>query len=100
MSAQIFLTPMHLLALDIYNRRDRPLADRAAYLRPLFAESLYVRMARVGVVYGIAGIGNKLLRGALRENVMSTTSQQHHQSSSVSSMMVLSIKESPPSSRK
>jgi hypothetical protein len=68
MAAQTLLTPMHLLALDLYNRPDRSLGDRASYISPLLKESLVVRMARVGVVYGIAGVGNKLIRNSLRES--------------------------------
>lgn len=67
MSAQTLLTPMHLAALDLYNRPQCSLGERAAYISSLMKESLAVRMARVGVVYGIAGIGNKLIRTTLRE---------------------------------
>jgi hypothetical protein len=68
MAAQTILTPMHLLALDLYNRPSRALSDRAAFIRPLLRDSLGARMARVGVVYGIAGVGNKVCRNALREH--------------------------------
>ena len=68
MAAQTILTPMHLLALDLYNRPARSLSDRAAFIRPLLRDSLGARMARVGVVYGIAGVGNKVCRNALREH--------------------------------
>ena len=69
MLAQIVLTPMHLLALDIYNRPGEGSGSRASYISSLFKESLGVRMARVGVVYGIAGVGNKFLRTTMREAV-------------------------------
>ena len=60
---------MHLFALDLYNRPDATVADRGRYIKSLFGESLAVRAARVGVVYGVAGIGNKAIRTSLREVV-------------------------------
>ena len=68
MSAQLVLTPMHLLALDFYNRPGVTMPERGRYIRSLLVESAAVRMARVGCVYGIAGIGNKAIRGSLLDD--------------------------------
>jgi len=67
-SAQLVLTPMHLLALDMYNRPRKNMADRVRNIRSLLVESAGARIARVGCVYGIAGIGNKFCRGHLLED--------------------------------
>ena len=67
MAFQSVLTPMHLTALDIYNRPGKSMADRARYVASIFSGSIAIRVCRVGIVYGIGGIGNKFIRGSLRE---------------------------------
>lgn len=67
MAFQTVLTPIHLMALDVYNRPGKPVNDRVNYISSIFKESFAVRIARVGVVYGIAGVGNKFIRKGLRE---------------------------------
>jgi len=66
-ACQAALTPVHLLALDIYNRPRETAASRTKYIKSIFAESVVVRMARVMAVYGIAGVVNKKVRAALRD---------------------------------
>ena len=67
MVCQAALTPFHLLALDIYNRPGKSLANRAGSVRELFPATVVVRVARVGFVYGLAGIGNKHIKKTLRD---------------------------------
>jgi hypothetical protein len=66
MAFQVGLTPIHLLALDIYNRPDMNMANRFKYIESLYLPSLFVRCARVGAVYGVAGVANKKIKSTLR----------------------------------
>jgi len=69
MFAQVLLTPVHLFALDIYNRPGKSLPNRLESVKTFYAESMAVRVGRVACVYGIAGIGNKYIRTTLRGDI-------------------------------
>lgn len=64
---QILLTPVHLLALNMYNVPDAPLAQRAGQISGLLASSTAARMGRFGCAYGIGGIMNTELTNGARE---------------------------------
>jgi hypothetical protein len=68
MACQFFLTPMHLLALDMYNRPGETFQNRQAFVRSLFKESALLRCCRVGSIYGIAGISNTKIKKVMLEN--------------------------------
>ena len=53
---QLVCTPLHLLALNMYNAPDATAQERAATVARLFASSVYVRMFRFFCAYGIVRI--------------------------------------------
>ncbi|KAI9024666.1 hypothetical protein DFJ74DRAFT_665761 [Hyaloraphidium curvatum] len=64
---QFFSTPVHLLALDYYNRQPAaenpvPFASRAGRVAAEYRVSTVARMARVGSSFGIGGVLNARLR--------------------------------------
>jgi hypothetical protein len=67
MSAQLFLTPIHLLALDFYNNKVSNASARSKSVFSVYPEATTIRMGRVLCAYGIAGIANIGLRTQLRE---------------------------------
>ncbi len=52
---QVFLTPVHTLALDFHNHRTDKMAERAPRLVQKVQENLGSRVLRVLVIYGVAG---------------------------------------------
>ncbi len=66
LSAQIVLTPIHLLALDFYNNKLARAAERVSTLRLIFMESFTIRIGRTICAYSIAGVMNKNLKKELR----------------------------------
>jgi hypothetical protein len=70
MSAQLFLTPIHLLALDFYNNKVATPACRLKTITSIFPETTSIRMGRVLFAYGIAGITNNGLKNFLREKYL------------------------------
>lgn len=64
---QAFLTPIHLLSLDIYNRPVQTLAERFNYVRSIYLESAISRSFRVLAIYGIGGVLNKHIKKVMLE---------------------------------
>ncbi|EOD32173.1 hypothetical protein EMIHUDRAFT_449549 [Emiliania huxleyi CCMP1516] len=64
---QCLLTPVHLLALNMYNVPIATPAQRASQVGPLLPSSTLARMGRFGCAYGIGGIMNTRLTNAARE---------------------------------
>ena len=64
---QCLLTPVHLLALNMYNVPIATPAQRASQVGPLLPSSTLARMGRFGCAYGIGGIMNTRLTIAARE---------------------------------
>jgi len=70
-SVQILSTPVHLLGLDLYNRRDERMGWSERWLRikrDWFVATL-ARMGRVIPAYGAGGVVNKATRKLLLERV-------------------------------
>lgn len=65
-TAQLVLTPVHLLALDIYNHAERDAGARARRIGGAYASLTGTRMARVLFAYGAGGIVNTAVRERLR----------------------------------
>lgn len=64
---QFLSTPVHLLALDFYNRQGTPtekvpLASRARFVAREYPVSTFARMMRILPAFGIGGILNRELR--------------------------------------
>lgn len=64
---QVFVTPLHLLGLDFYNRDGFKLGQRIGYLKILYPNALAMRMIRFLPAYGIGGVINNEMRLKLRE---------------------------------
>lgn len=65
---QLILTPIHLTALDIYNRPGENFASRVAYMKGIFKNALILRMMRFLPAYGFGGIINTELRTRFKAN--------------------------------
>lgn len=61
---QFLSTPLHLYALDKYNRSEPnvTLSDRLAFVRKEYLKSALARIARILPAFGIGGVINKYLR--------------------------------------
>lgn len=66
MVAQLALTPIHVLSLDIYNRVGESPRSRYTYIKGIYPETASIRMGRVLCAYGIAGVSNKHFKEFLR----------------------------------
>lgn len=66
-TAQIILTPVHLLALDFYMQKKSDPTSRWHRVLQNFPDATAIRMGRVLFAYGIAGVSNIGLRTKLRE---------------------------------
>lgn len=64
---QVFVTPLHLLGLDLYNREGLKLGQRMGYLKTLYPNALAMRMIRFMPAYGIGGVINNEMRLKLRQ---------------------------------
>ena len=63
---QVFNTPLHLLALDLYNRnRTTPVRDRLRKVRLDWPATSLARMCRVIPAFGVGGVVNIQMRASL-----------------------------------
>ena len=63
------VTPLHLLGLDMFNRPDRTLVQRAALIRREYLPSTSIRMLRMAPPYSIGTIGLRKLRTQLHRKL-------------------------------
>eukprot|EP00316_Scyphosphaera_apsteinii_P024319 CAMPEP_0119314566 /NCGR_PEP_ID=MMETSP1333-20130426/33176_1 /TAXON_ID=418940 /ORGANISM="Scyphosphaera apsteinii, Strain RCC1455" /LENGTH=319 /DNA_ID=CAMNT_0007319703 /DNA_START=82 /DNA_END=1041 /DNA_ORIENTATION=- len=61
MGMQCFCTPLHLLALNIYNMPNAAVRERVADVGQLMPQATLVRMFRFCAAYGVGGLMNKSL---------------------------------------
>ena len=66
---QAVVTPLHLLGLDIFNRPDKTLAQRASLIRREYLPSTSIRMLRMAPPYSIGTIGLRKLRTEMRRKL-------------------------------
>ncbi|CAO3615595.1 unnamed protein product [Cunninghamella blakesleeana] len=59
---QFISTPIHLLALDLYNRPNILFTNRAQLIRKEYFKSALARIGRIGPAFGFGGIGNTFIR--------------------------------------
>ena len=76
---QIFSTPLHLLGLDLYNRQ--PVGglgwhDRYIRVKRDWAVSVVARVGRIVPAYGVGGVVNTRLRGALMSRLEERETQK------------------------
>jgi hypothetical protein len=63
-AVQFFSTPLHLTALDLYNR---PLAkDRLSFIAKNYIQTVSARLGRIFPAYGLGGVGNSWIKTTLR----------------------------------
>lgn len=65
---QLIGTPIHLLGLDLYNRKGLTMSERLAYLKGIYTHTAILRMLRFLPAYGIGGVVNIELRKYLLNN--------------------------------
>lgn len=66
---QIFVVPIHLLALGLYNDKGKTMVEHFKYIRSIYFSTVALRMMRFLPSYGIGGIFNIELRKYLKGNV-------------------------------
>ncbi|CAO3619755.1 unnamed protein product [Cunninghamella echinulata] len=59
---QFFSTPIHLMALDLYNRPALHLSQRVQLIQKEYFKSALARIGRIGPAFGFGGIGNTWIR--------------------------------------
>lgn len=59
---QVFSTPIHLCALDLYNRPGATLGMRGQLIKKEYVKSTLARIGRIGPAFGIGGVGNSYIR--------------------------------------
>ncbi len=64
---QIFVTPLHLLGLDLYNREGLVLGERMKQIRSQYPKTLGLRMVRFLPAYGLGGVINNEMRRKLKD---------------------------------
>lgn len=63
---QIFSTPLHLLGLDLYNRKSAAWGERMEKVGKEWGKSTAARMGRIIPAFGVGGVVNR----CVRENLM------------------------------
>jgi isoleucyl-tRNA synthetase len=61
-AVQFLSTPVHLYALDLYNRPDIVSSARFQLIRKEYFKSALARIGRIGPAFGFGGVGNSYLR--------------------------------------
>lgn len=59
---QFLSTPIHLYALDLFNRADQLVNSRIAFIQRRYLSSSFARVCRILPAFGIAGILNREVR--------------------------------------
>ena len=62
---QTVLLPIHLIGLDLYNVEKSSFADRLSRIFKVYPTALPLRFFRMGIAYGIGGVGNKSFRNSI-----------------------------------
>lgn len=66
---QFLSTPIHLLGLDMYNRKNVTWSDRLQLTRKNWTISALARICRIVPAFGVGGVVNKKVRGSLMEKL-------------------------------
>jgi len=67
MAIQTVSTPLHLLALDLYNNPTRTMSERGKFIKTEYFKTVAARCMRILPAFGFGGIGNRYIRGKLNE---------------------------------
>lgn len=68
---QLFSTPVHILGLDLYNHPGASPAARLKVVQSSFMPAIIMRVCRIGVAFGVGGLGNTAIRKNLHDAVTS-----------------------------
>lgn len=68
---QLFSTPVHILGLDLYNHPGSSAAARLRVVQSSFVPAIIMRVCRIGVAFGVGGLGNTAIRKNLHESISS-----------------------------
>jgi hypothetical protein len=66
---QVFATPIHLLALGLYNNKKMSLGEQFGFIQGLYLNTLAMRVLRFLPAYGIGGICNIELRKWIKSRI-------------------------------
>ncbi|ORX62451.1 hypothetical protein DM01DRAFT_1331869 [Hesseltinella vesiculosa] len=61
-AVQFISTPLHLIALDLYNRPTASPKERQLLVKQQYLKSTFARIGRIGPAFGFGGIGNTYVR--------------------------------------
>lgn len=61
---QFISTPMHLFALDLFNREREPLKSRIEFVKRGYLRSTFARVGRILPAFGVGGVLNREVRSA------------------------------------
>ncbi|KAL0090418.1 hypothetical protein J3Q64DRAFT_1813665 [Phycomyces blakesleeanus] len=73
-AVQFLSTPLHLYALDLYNRPTVSLWQRARLVKVEYLKSTLARIGRIGPAFGLGGIGNTYIRNLRKTIIDKSTS--------------------------
>jgi hypothetical protein len=65
---QFVSAPLHLFALDLYNRPGAALRERAAFVAREYFKTALARASRIFPAFGICGVGNTFMKEALKDH--------------------------------
>jgi hypothetical protein len=66
MTVQLVSTPIHLLGLDFYNRKNQSYTSRFNFIKREYLKSTAARLARIAPAFGIGGIANRYFRDTFK----------------------------------
>lgn len=73
---QLFSTPIHILGLDLYNHPASSCRARLRVVKSSFMPAIVMRVARIGVAFGVGGLGNTSIRNKLHGAILAQQQQQ------------------------
>ncbi|CAD7925333.1 unnamed protein product [Amoebophrya sp. A120] len=70
MLIQLVSTPLHLTALDLYNRPQATAGSRLAFVGSQYLGAMTLRMSRIAPAFGFGGLGNRILRESFNAELL------------------------------
>lgn len=65
MTMQLFSTPIHIYAIDVYSRPNETIVSRLSHVRKHFTHVCFGRMLRIVPAFGVGGVINDMLQKTL-----------------------------------
>ncbi|CAN0178445.1 unnamed protein product [Ectocarpus sp. 4 AP-2014] len=76
---QLFSTPVHILGLDLYNHPRSSCRARLRVVQDSFMPAIAMRVARIGVAFGVGGLGNTSIRNKLHGAIANSSWAKQYQ---------------------